>query len=383
MFRTALLAVALALISGSHRIPQAPPAVRVEIAAVPDGGLQPQAAIDSAGTIHLLYFKGDAGSGDLFYVRRSAGETTFSPPLRVTSEAGSAIATGSVRGGQLALGRDGWIHVAWNGSRAIERGGEKQTPMWYSRLRPGAKAFERQRAIGRHTRHLDGGGSVAADGSGRVFVAWHAAGPEDGEPHRRIYVASSVDDGARFGEERAFGDDNGACGCCGVETIADSRGRLHLLYRAAGANIHRDAMWLTVGPDGASTPVRLQPWDLPACPMTTFALANAPGGIVAAWETQQQIFTARLDPGQQTVSTVTPMPGTGLRKHPAIAINAAGEQLIAWTDGTAWARGGSLAWQLFDRQGGRLASGSDAGAVPVWGLVAAVARRDGSFLVLH
>jgi hypothetical protein len=383
MVRTAPLAVALALFAGSHRMLQAPPAERVEIAAVPDGGLQPQAAIDPAGTIHLLYFKGDAGGGDLFYVRRSTGESTFSPPLRVTSEAGTAIATGSVRGGQLAVGRNGWIHVAWNGSRAIERDGERQTPMWYSRLRPGAKAFERQRAMGSHTRHLDGGGSVAADGSGRVFVAWHAAGPQDGEPHRRIYVASSVDDGAQFGEERAFGDDSGACGCCGLETLVDPRGRLHLLYRAAGANIHRDAMWLTVGPAGASAPVRLQPWELPACPMTTFALASAPGEIVAAWETQQQIFAARLDPAHQTVSAVTPMPGTGLRKHPAIAINAAGDQLIAWTEGTAWARGGSLAWQLFDRQGRRLASESNAGAVPVWGLVAVVARKDGSFLVLH
>jgi hypothetical protein len=383
MLRTVPLVLALALVArspGTSRVPVAP---RVEIAAVPGGGIQPQAAVDAAGTIHLLYFKGDPAGGDLFYVRRAAGEATFSQAIRVTGEPGSAIATGSVRGGQLALGRNGWIHVAWNGSRPIERGGEQQTPMWYSRLRPGATAFEPQRAIGRHTRHLDGGGSVAADQSGRVFVAWHAAGAEDGEPHRRIYVASSVDDGAQFGEERAFSDDSGACGCCGLETIVDGPGWLHLLYRAAGASIHRDAMWLTVRPDGAASPVRLQPWELAACPMTTFALAHAPGGLVAAWETQQQIFTARLDPVRQTVSAVTAMPGTGLRKHPAIAINGAGDQLIAWTEGTAWARGGSAAWQLFNPQGGRLASGSSPGAVPVWSLVAAVARKDGSFLVLH
>jgi hypothetical protein len=379
----ASLAVALAVLAGLAGASQSPPTPRVEIAAVPGGGIQPQAAVDSAGTIHLLYFKGEAAGGDLFYVRRGAGESAFSQPMRVTSEPGSAIATGSVRGGQLALGRNGWIHVAWNGSHPVERGGEPQTPMWYSRLRPGATAFEPQRAIGRHTRHLDGGGSVAADGSGGVFIAWHAAGAQDGEPHRRIYVAASVDDGAQFREEQAFGDDEGACGCCGIETIADSRGRLHLLYRAAGANIHRDAMWLTVGPNGASAPVRLQPWELAACPMTTFALANAPGGIAAAWETEQQIFTARLDPARQTVSAVTPMPGTGLRKHPAIAMNSAGDQLIAWTEGTAWARGGSVAWQLFDSRGRSLASASGAGAVPVWGLVAAVARKDGSFLVLH
>ena len=70
--------------------------------------------------------------------------------------------------------------------------------MWYARLSPGGNAFEPQRAIGDQTRHLDGGGSVAADRSGSVHVVWHAAGTEDGEPHGRIYVATSSDDGARF-----------------------------------------------------------------------------------------------------------------------------------------------------------------------------------------
>lgn len=89
---------------------------RVAIVATPNGGIQPQAVIDAAGTIHLLYFKGEAGSGDLFYVRRKARDAEFSAPQRVNSEARTAIAAGSVRGGQIALGRNGWIHVGWNGS---------------------------------------------------------------------------------------------------------------------------------------------------------------------------------------------------------------------------------------------------------------------------
>ena len=62
---------------------------RVEIVATPNGGIQPQAVIDAAGTIHLLYFKGEPGSGDLFYVRRKARDAEFSAPLRVNSEAGT------------------------------------------------------------------------------------------------------------------------------------------------------------------------------------------------------------------------------------------------------------------------------------------------------
>ena len=381
MRRLVLLPLLLAAVAlGASPQPSRPD---VEIVATPGGGIQPQAAIDGAGTIHLLYFKGEPAAGDLFYVRRATREAGFSAPLRVNSQPGSAIATGSVRGGQIALGRNGWIHVAWNGSTPVERGGEKLTPMWYARLPPGAHAFEAQRPIGTQTKYLDGGGSVAAGADGRVHVVWHAAGAEEGETHRRIYVATSTNDGARFAPERTFTTDEGACGCCGAETLVDAKGRLQVLYRSAGAMIHRDAMWMTIGPEGASAPVRLQPWELPACPMTTFAMAATQAGIVAAWETAQQIYTAVLDTDRRTFSAVAPMAGVAVRKHPSVAINAAGRRLIAWTEGTAWARGGTVAWALQDQRGEPIASAANAGTVPVWGLVAAIARPDGTFVVFH
>lgn len=374
----------LALAAGHAVATQPQPSVsRVDVVATPDGGIQPQAVVDPAGTIHLIYFKGEPAGGDLFYVRRTAAAGGFSTPVRVNSEAGSAIATGSVRGGQIALGRNGWIHVAWNGSKAIPRDGVTQTPMWYARLSSQGNVFEAQRAIGSRTMHLDGGGSVAADRSGRVHVVWHAAGVEDGEPHRQIYVATSTDDGARFAPEKGFANEGGACGCCGVETLVDARGRLQILYRSAGAMIHRDAMWLTIGPQGASSPVTIQPWEVSACPMTTFAMASSADGIVAAWETQQQIYSAVLKPESREVSTITPIGAGAVRKHPSVAINEAGDRLIAWTEGTAWARGGTVAWELRDRSGRTLTSRAGAGTVPVWGLVAAVVRKDGSFLILH
>jgi hypothetical protein len=382
MLRTVRLAFIMAAsVFATQPSPQANP--RVELLATPNGGIQPQAVIDSAGTIHLLYFKGEPGGGDLFYVRRKAGDAGFSTPLSVNSETGTAIATGSVRGGQIALGRNGWIHVAWNGSKAIERDGVKQTPMWYTRLSPGASAFEPQRPVGKQTRHLDGGGSVAADRRGQVHVVWHAAGIEDGEPSRRIYVVTSADDGGRFAPEKAFALEDGACGCCGLETLVDANARLQILYRSAGAMIHRDAMWMTIGPQGASAPGRIQSWELPACPMTTFAMAVSSDGLVAAWETAQQIHSAVLDPEHRTIGPVTPVAGTGVRKHPSVAINAAGDRLIAWTEGTAWARGGTVAWQLQDRAGRLSASAANAGSVPVWGLVSVVPRPDGSFLIIH
>ena len=77
------------------------------------------------------------------------------------------------------------------------------------------------------------------------------------------------------------------------------------------------------------------------------------------------------------------MAGTAIRKHPSVAINAAGDRLIAWTEGTAWARGGTVAWALRNARGDHTASAANAGVVPVWGLVSAIARPDGTFVIFH
>jgi hypothetical protein len=71
------------------------------------------------------------------------------------------------------------------------------------------------------------------------------------------------------------------------------------------------------------------------------------------------------------------------RKHPVVALNGKGELLFAWTEGTGWNRGGALAWQVYDASGRPQEQGRLPGAVPVWGLAAAAARPDGSFLLVH
>ena len=88
----------------------------VTLVRVPGHGIQPEAVVDSGGTMHVLYFTGEPRGGDLFYVRSKDYGRTFSTPIRVNSEPASAIATGTIRGGQMAIGRGGRVHVTWNGS---------------------------------------------------------------------------------------------------------------------------------------------------------------------------------------------------------------------------------------------------------------------------
>jgi hypothetical protein len=356
----------------------------VSIIATPDGGIQPQAQIDHRGTLHLLYFKGPSAAGDLYYVTRSSTAADFTRPLRVNSVAGSAIATGSVRGGQLALGANDRVHVSWYGSTRVDEGGAIRLPMWYARLNDAGTGFEPQRNVAQWTTGLDGG-AVATDHAAHVYVAWHGLGTDPGEQNRTVYVARSVDEGRTFRrEERGVEAPIGACGCCGLRALVDGAGTLHVLYRTATDSVHRDATWLRLPLKGAApAPVRLHPWEFQACPMSTFALANGPTGIIGAWQTAEQIFVATLDPRRGSFSSPMAMEGEAVRKHPSVAVDRAGNTLVAWTEGTAWARGGTLAWALYDPAWHRLAGAANAGPVPVWGLVSAVAPVDGSFLIVR
>ncbi|MBV9471284.1 MAG: hypothetical protein JOZ57_18745, partial [Abitibacteriaceae bacterium] len=92
----------------------------VTLLKTPNGGIQPQAAVDSKGVLHLIYYKGDPKSGDIFYVRQQPGENTFSTPIRVNSQPGSAISMGTIRGAQISIGKNDRVHVAWNGSGTAE-----------------------------------------------------------------------------------------------------------------------------------------------------------------------------------------------------------------------------------------------------------------------
>src|SRR5215813_11054681 len=74
---------------------------RIRVCRMPNGGIQPQVAIDDKGTLHLVYYTGDAHHGDLFYARSKDGGASFSPAVRV-NRGGSAIAAGTIRGAQLA-----------------------------------------------------------------------------------------------------------------------------------------------------------------------------------------------------------------------------------------------------------------------------------------
>ena len=391
-FRTTTLwTIAIAIVtatavvySETARSPQVP---QVKLLRTPQGGIQPQTTVDSRRVLHMIYFSGDADAGNIEYVRRAPGAKAFSKPIRVNSQPGSALAVGTVRGPQMAVGRDGEVYVVWFGSsKAKPRGPGDSTPLLFSRLEASGKAFSPQRNLAGYAKGLDGGLSVAADRKGDVYVVWHAMGKTPGEADRRVYLARSTDGGQTFAREVPVSPAAlGACGCCGMRAFVDSRGALFVLYRAAAEAIHRN-MTLLVSTDRgrAFHSQEVSSWKLNACPMSTAYLGEGGEHVLAAWEKAGEVYFDTINPATFQLSASTAAPGQSKdRKNPAVAANSQGQVLLAWTEGTGWKQGGSLAWQLFSKSGQPLGAIGHAAGVPVWGLPSIYTRPDGNFTIVY
>ena len=358
----------------------------VSLLRTPHGGIQPQAAVDAAGTMHLIYFKGEPAAGDIYYVRRERGEDKFSPPIRVNSHPDSAVAMGTIRGAQLAIGKGGRVHVVWNGSkRAQPRGSnpEHDTPMLYTRLNDAQDAFEPQRNLIHHAHGLDGGGSVAADQQGNVYVVWHANPAADGEANRRVYLAVSRDAGQSFAPEVAISrPGTGACACCGLKAFAASDDRLWVMYRSATDFVHRDMYLLSSDDEGHTFHSQLgDAWEIARCPMSSAALAEGPDGVIAGWETADQVYFGWDHGFRSFLERVSP--GGDHAAHPAVAVNDDGETLFVWTEGTGWNRGGAVAWQAYDADREPTAANGRRDGVPTWSLATVVANSQGGFTIVY
>jgi hypothetical protein len=394
-FRTCLLSAIL--FAGRCDFAGAAEPASVRLVRTPDGGIQPQAVVDRDATVHLLYFKGKPAAGDLFYARLGkeqlgnvGGDGSFSPPIQVNRRSGAAIAVGTIRGGQIAVGRAGRVHVAWNGSgETVEDKGMDafmKTSMLYTRLNDDGSAFEPERNLIQSAYGLDGGGTVAADPNGNVCVAWHAVGGDRGEESRRVYVARSTDDGKTFAAEKpAFSQQTGACGCCGMKAVADDVGHVFMLYRSARQKVNRD-MFLLASRDNGKTfqGVQVDRWAVAQCPMSSESFAVRDGGVVAAWETEGQVYLAAVSGETLKAGKPVAAPGSSRgRKHPSLAIDRDGRVLLAWAEGTGWQKGGSLAWQVFDKQLKPTSEKGRADGIPMWSLPAAIAQPEGGFVIVH
>ena len=357
---------------------------RVVVERLPEGWLQPRVASGPDGTLHRVCLAGDPKASDILYSFRRPHATDWSRPVRVNQQPGSAIAIGTIRGPEIAIGQGGRVHVAWNGSSKTRPTLPNTTPLLCARWDPDSGAFAHEAAVNAGTRHLDGGGAIAADASGRVWVFWHASpdGAPDGEASRRVFMAASTNAGVAFAPGQPISPpERGACGCCGLAARVDRTGSLHALFRAASADGNRDMVLLSSHDAGATFAAgTVDRWKSNQCPMSLPGLADAKDGILAAWESGRRVLWHTVAPGHLGPPS-EPM-GSGTRKHPVAISEPTGRTLVVWSEGTGWQKGGAVEWQLHDPLGRPEGTVERREGLPPWSRPAAGVDADGNFLVL-
>jgi hypothetical protein len=166
-----------------------------------------------------------------------------------------------------------------------------------------------------------------------------------------------------------------------MSLFADRKGTLYALFRSATESVHRDIYKLVSHDKGKSFDGDLlHKWNINACPMSSMNIEEGPGGVLGAWETGGQVYFAKLDAKADPIQA----PGEpGKRKHPRLATNSRGETILAWTEGTGWQKGGSVAYQMFDASGKPKGDRGTLENLAAWNFAAVVARADGGFTIIY
>ena len=346
----------------------APP--EVSTLPLPEGYIQPKIAVSPHGTVHLICYKGDPANGDIYYGTISPEGESFSSFIQVNNIPGTAIAAGTIRGAQLAVGKDETVHVLWNGSgkSTIQQDDSTRvTPLLYTRKRADEKEFEPSRNIITKAWGLDGGSALTADEEGNVYIAWHAPVPgSKGEKFRRVWLASSRDMGQTFEEEKIVSDTtHGVCGCCGLQIHTQDE-NIYVLYRNVKDTTSRDMQLVSLSKKGTVMNERtLDEWPINGCPMSSAAIASGSTGTFGAWETGGLIRYCML--GNQLKTTVlSPQSQEDGSRHPSMAIGDDHYTLLTWSEGTGWNRGGGVAWEITHPDNKLSRSGKMRESVPVW-----------------
>lgn len=377
--------LALALIA--WLAPQKVAAPVVELQRAPEGEIQPQVRVDAEGVLHLLTVAPQVESGEVRYRTSEDGGFVWAPPIAV----GRGVASDTTRrGARLALGRAGRPHVAWPGAP------DDADALLYTRLDEKRLAFEPPRSVVTGHAVPDAACAIAADGSGRVWILWHAPGVSDEELSRNLWIARSNDDGATFEPERALVDEPvGAC-AAGAPAIEYDGDALYVLYRGAGER-NEHGMRLLVSWDGGETfeGRALDSWTSAKCPSGGAALHPGPLGMMGSWQRAGALSIANFDglesrSEQRKLRSVTFGAGPWALhpradvSHPAIAVAGWGEALVVALCDTRQGRELRLDWSVYAEDGSWLGSAAEPlERVPEHSLATGFAREDGTFVVIY
>lgn len=334
---------------------------RVKTIRVPGDAKVVKAQIGTDGAIHLLL---DSEDGPRYIKSTDAG-VTFSAPMSIVDAASQKPGL-KFHSEDLAIGKDGRVHVAMANNAWKLKLPQEEWGFYYASLAPGAKAFSPVRNLNRKPSE---GFSLAADERGNVSACFLSG---------KLFTMVSHDDGETF---TSYAEPNTAwnpCDCCTTAAAYGADGKLALLYREETDN-DRDMYVVLSDQRGEIKPLRTRvsgaPWKLNGCPMTYYTITRTANGYLAAWPTKGEVYFARLDKN----GVVLPLgeiktPGSNGMRTGVLALSANnGSTLIAWKKNDV------LGWQLYAAEGKPV--GESGSASSLGNGAAGVALENGTFVL--
>jgi hypothetical protein len=93
------------------------------------------------------------------------------------------------------------------------------------------------------------------------------------------------------------------------------------------------------------------------------------------------VFFVRVD--SKTGHASSPVSPERQAKYPVAVANSRGETLFVWAEGTGWNKGGTVAFQLFDKEDKPLGEQSRVEGLKPWSLPTAFAESNGDFVIVY
>src|SRR6266566_4987267 len=175
----------------------------------PAGSSAPQIAVDSSGNINVVWQDNPPGTYQILFTRSSDGGATFSTPIAVSSRP-------SYRP-QVAVDSAGNINVAWT------EGFNGPFDVVFSRSSDGGATFTAPKVIS-YLSEVDLGFRMALDSKGNLYAVW------DTQPYGNIYLSHSSDGGATF-SYTAITNNTSGTGPQGQQIAIDSSDNINVVWQ--------------------------------------------------------------------------------------------------------------------------------------------------------
>lgn len=356
----------------------------VRVVQLPDEALVPEVAVDSKGSLHVVYGKDD----NAFYTRSVDDGKNFELSIQLTIPEATAV-VGGERGPKIAIGKDDAIHVVWFN--------KKEGGVGYARSVNSGKSFEIKSNLVEiiNGKRLTDSPTVTADKNGNVYIFWldGRLPPDPNSPvSSSIFVSISADNGKTFSANMPVKSDypGRACACCALEAEIGTDGELYVVFRGGYQNI-RDMYFLKrLDSDTKfkATLISDDRWKYEACPMSGAFLIPGPEGLTifplyVSWMSQGEVYYASSsDGGKSFQNAIRPKSPKSLsqnrRNHPIVLVNSKGQIFFAWMEEAG------VKWEVRSSGGsdGQLISSGDAGEISPRSKPTGFVDRDGGFVLV-